>query len=168
MYLGTLTSVWKKKKKKIPLRRRFTEGIQAVLGFPDLKILKPCNTSWLSHECCVKATCTEVPLLLQTLSQLYKSSGDAEPYVTYSLWLLLMVYQEVISYRKFPVPKLKLFMQKKIADFSKLPFMLKCTLDHLNPIRENDASRSTAAETATSYFEFGHGITIKVSRGPAV
>ena len=27
-------------------------------------------------------------------------------------------------------------MQKKIADFSKLPFMLKNTLDHLNSIRE--------------------------------
>ena len=31
---------------------------------------------------------------------------------------------------------LNLFMQNKIADFSKLPFMLKSTLDHRNSIRE--------------------------------
>ena len=41
-----------------------------------------------------------------------------------------------------------LFMQKKIADFSKLPFMLKTTLDHLNSIRGCDASWCTEAETA--------------------
>ena len=35
---------------------------------------------------------------------------------------------------------LNLFIQKKIADFSKLPFMLKSTLDHLNSIRKSDAN----------------------------
>ena len=63
---------------------------------------------------------------------------------------------------------LKLFMPKKIADFSKIPFMLKSTLDYLNFIRKKDASWCTAARTAISNFEFGHGITIKVSRGPKV
>ena len=57
-------------------------------------------------------------------------------------------------------------MQKKLADFSKLPFMLKSTLDHLNSIREGDASWCTAAETAISNLETEHGITIKGSRGP--
>ena len=52
-------------------------------------------------------------------------------------WLVLMGYQAVISYQKFSVPLLSLFMQKKIADFSKLPFMLKSTLDYLNSIRES-------------------------------
>ena len=60
---------------------------------------------------------------------------------------------------------LKLFMWKKIADFSKLPFMLKSTLDHLNSIMEIDASWCTAAETAPSNLETEHGITIKGSRG---
>ena len=55
-------------------------------------------------------------------------------------------------------------MQKKIADFSKLPFMLKSTLDHLNSIRESDASWSTAAESGISNLETEHGITIKGSR----
>ena len=59
-------------------------------------------------------------------------------------------------------------MQKKIADFSKLPFMLKSKLDQLNSTRENDTSWCTAAETAISNLETEHGIKIKGSRGPTV
>ena len=55
-------------------------------------------------------------------------------------------------------------MQKKIADFSKLPFMLKSTLDHLNSIRGSDASWCSAAETDISNLETEQGITIKGSR----
>ena len=72
-------------------------------------------------------------------------------------------------YQKSQCPwSLKPFMQNKIADFSKFPFMLKSTLDHLNSIRESDASWCTAAETAISNFETEHGIRIKGSRGPTV
>ena len=85
-----------------------------------------------------------------------------------SFWLVLMVYQAVISYQKFSVPLLSLFMQKKIADFSKLPFMLKSTLDYLNSIRESDACWCTAAETAISNLETEHVIIIKGSWGPTV
>ena len=46
--------------------------------------------------------------------------------------------------------------------------MLKSTLDHLNSIRDSDASWCTAAETAISNLETEHGITIKGSRGPTV
>ena len=63
---------------------------------------------------------------------------------------------------------LNLFMQKKMADFSKLHFMLRSTLDHLNPTRKSDASWCTAAETATSNLETELGITIKGCRGPTV
>ena len=53
-------------------------GIQDVRCFPELKILKPSDAKWLSHEYFVKAICKKLPPLLQTLSQLYESSGDAE------------------------------------------------------------------------------------------
>ena len=78
----------------------------------------------------------------------------------------MLRHMVVISYQKFLVSLLlNLFMQKKIPDFSKLPIMLKGTLDHLNSISESDASRCTAAETAISNLETEHGITIKGSRG---
>ena len=47
--------------------------------------MKPSDTRWLSHEHCVKAICKELLPLLQTLSQLYESPGDAEAYGIYSL-----------------------------------------------------------------------------------
>ncbi len=56
-------------------------------------------------------------------------------------------------------------MQKKIADFSKLPYILKSTLDQLYSIRESDASWCTVGETAISNLETEHGITIKGSSG---
>ena len=46
--------------------------------------------------------------------------------------------------------------------------MLKSTLDHLNSIRESDASWCTAAETAISNLVTEHGIIINGSRGPTV
>ena len=66
--------------------------------------MKPSDTRWLSHERCVNAICKELPPLLQTLSQLYVSSGDAEAYGIYSFWLVLMVCHAVVSYMKFSVP----------------------------------------------------------------
>ena len=85
--------------------------------------------------------CKELPPLLQTLSQLY-DHGDAEAYGIYSFLASLdgvsssYLLLEVLSV----LALLNLFMQKKIADFSKFPVMLKNTLDHLNSIRESDAS----------------------------
>ena len=49
---------------------------------PELKIVKPSDTRWLLHEHCI---CKELPPLLQTLSELYESSGDAEAYGIYSI-----------------------------------------------------------------------------------
>ena len=112
--------------------------------------MKPSDTRWLSHERCVKAIFKKLPPLLQTLSQLYKSSGDVEAHGVHSLLANVncvsssYLLSEVLS----ALALLNLFMQKKIADFSKLPFMFKSTLDHLNSTRERDASWCTAAETA--------------------
>ena len=164
IFFVTMTSVWKlfyySSQKAEALK-----GIQAVLGFSELKIMKPNDNSCLSHERCIKVICKELPPLLQTLSQLYESSGDAEAYGIYSLLASVngvsssYLLSEVLS----DLALLNLFMQKKIADFSKLLFMLKSTLDLLNSIRESDTSWCTAAETAISNLE-----TIKGSRGPTV
>ena len=79
-----MTSIWKLFYYS-PQKAEALKGIQAVLGFPELKIVKPSDIRWLSHERCVKAICNELPPLLLTLSQLYESSGNAEVYGIYSL-----------------------------------------------------------------------------------
>ena len=87
----------------------------------------------------------------------------------YSLWASVngvsssYLLSEVLS----ALALLNFFIQKKIAEFSKLCFMLKSTLDHLNSIRKSNAIWCTAAETAVSNLA-EHGLTIKGSRGPTV
>ncbi len=60
--------------------------------------------------------------------KLYESSGDAEAYGIYSL-LACVPSSYLLSEVCSALALLNLFMQKKIADFSKLPFILKSTLD---------------------------------------
>ena len=104
--------------------------------------MKPSDTRWLSHEHYVKAICMALPPLLQTFPQLYESSGDAEAYGIYSLLTSVngvsssYLLSEVLS----AFALFNLFMHTKIAEFNKLPFMFKSTLEHLNFIRESDTS----------------------------
>ena len=106
-----------------------------VIGISELKIMKPSDTRWLSHERYVKVICKELPPLKQTFSQLYESSGDAEPNGIYSV-LAIVNGQLLLSEFLSPLALLTLFMLKNIADFRKLPFMLKSKYGHLNSIRE--------------------------------
>ena len=110
-------------------------GIQAVLGFSELKIVKLSDTRWLSHERCVKVIFKELSPLLKNLSQLYELSGDAELYGIYSVLAIVNGQLSSIRSSQFPC-SIKLFMLKNIADFRKLPFILKSTLCDLNSIRE--------------------------------
>ena len=72
-----------------PIEAEALNGIQAVLVFSELKIVKPSDTRWLSYERSVKVICKELPPLLQTLSHLYESSEDTEAYGIYSLWTIV-------------------------------------------------------------------------------
>ena len=67
MFFGTMTSVWKLFYYS-PHKAETLKGIQAVLCFPELKIIMSSDTRWLLHEPCVMAICKELPPLLQTLS----------------------------------------------------------------------------------------------------
>ena len=64
--------------------------------------MKPSDTRWLSHERCVKVIFKEMPLLLQTLSQLYESCGDAEAYGIYSLLAIVNCQLSPIRSSQFP------------------------------------------------------------------
>ena len=127
--------------------------------------MMPSDTRWLSHECCGKFARNYLHCCKPFYS--YMSYLEMLRHMVHTpFWLVLMVYQAVISSEVLSaLALLNLFMQKKIADFSKLPFMLKSILDHLNSIRESDVSWCTAAETAILNLETEHGITIKGSRG---
>ena len=58
------------------------KAIQAVLGFPKIKIVKPSDTRWLSHEQCVQFARN----FLVVEKTIYESSGDSEAIGISSLW----------------------------------------------------------------------------------
>ena len=68
--------------------------MQAVLNLPELKVIKPSNTRWLSHERCVRAILKELPALIITLQSIYDECGDAE---AYELALALRSYSGVVT-----------------------------------------------------------------------
>ena len=74
-----MTNLWKifyySPKKAETLRE-----IQIILNLPQLKVVMPSDTRWLSHERCVRAICKELPALIITLQQLNENSGDAEAF----------------------------------------------------------------------------------------
>ena len=57
-----------------PKKAEELKEVQSVLGLPELKIVKPSSTRWLSHECCMKAIRKELPALILTLQDLYETS----------------------------------------------------------------------------------------------
>ena len=94
---------------------------------PELKVVKPSDTQWLSHERCVKAIRKELPALIITLHKRYDDSGDAE---AYGLALALSAYSGVATINLLSVvldllTKLNCFMQRKATDLSSLPIILK-------------------------------------------
>ncbi len=74
---GMITSLWKLFF-YFPATAEKLKEVQAILNLPELKIVKPSSTRWLSKECCMKAICKELPAIILTLHQLYEASGDAE------------------------------------------------------------------------------------------
>ena len=76
---GTMASLWKLFYYS-PKKAEALKAVQSALSLPELKVVKPSSTRWLSHERCVKAILKDLPALIITLHQLYEDSGDAEAY----------------------------------------------------------------------------------------
>ena len=117
---GVMANLWKlffyspKKAEKL-------KELQSVLGLPELKIVKPSSTRWLSHERCMKAIRKELPALILTLQDLYETSGDAEAFGIQKILSSFGGVTAVILLGEISnlLASLNCFMQKKAADFSR-------------------------------------------------
>ena len=76
---GMMRNLWKLFNYS-PKKAETLKEIQMILHLPQLKVVKPSDTRWLSHERCVQAICKELPALIITLQQLHESFGDAEAF----------------------------------------------------------------------------------------
>ena len=63
---GTMGNIWKLFFYS-PKKAESLKAVQYVLKLPELKIVKPSDTRWLSHERCVRAIYRELPALIVTI-----------------------------------------------------------------------------------------------------
>ncbi len=160
---GTMTSLWKMFYYS-PKKAQALRNIQSILSLPELKVVKPSDTRWLSHERCVRAILKELPALIITLHQLYEESGDAE---AYGLALILTSYPGVatiilLSALLDLLAKLNnCFMQRKAADFSKLPIILRSIVDEIKHLKDPGSEWCSIVESTVEMLETEHSITVK-------
>ena len=143
---GTTESLWKLFYYS-PKKAEVLKDVQNVLGLPELKVVKPSSTRWLSHEKCIRAIRKEFASLVITLDNLYENSGDAEAYglslvlTSYSGIATIFLLSAVLDF----LAKLNCFMQRKATDFSRLPIVLDgvmCELKDLKKMKQSGAIKS--------------------------
>ena len=137
---GTMTNLWKLFHYS-PKKAEMLKHVQAVLNLPELKVTKPSDTRWLSHERCLRAILKELPALIITLHSLYNDSGDAEAYCialalgSFSGVASLVLRSTVLDL----LAKLNCFMQRKATDFSPLPIVLESIVSELKALKQDRA-----------------------------
>ena len=141
---GTMGNIWKlffySPKKAVSLK-----AVQSVLKLPELKIVKPSDTRWLSHERSVRPIYRELPALIVTLQQLYETSGDAE---AYGIGALLATYIGVASI---------MFLSEVLVI---LPILLKMTTDQLDHLKDERSEWLGLVESEISLLKEKYDITL--------
>ncbi len=124
--------------------------------------MKPSDTRWLSHEHCIRAIYREFPALIITLQQLYEASGDAETYGLSAVLASFTGIESVVFLCEVLdiLARMNAIMQRKHADFSKLPVILKATTDQLEHLKDEKSEWLISVESQISQLKEKHGITL--------
>ena len=136
---GAMTNLWKLFYYS-PNKAEALKVVQSVLSLPELKVVKPSSTRWISPEQCLRAIRKDLPALIITLQQLYQKSGDAE---VYGISLVLNSSSGIASIFLFLSEVLDLlaglscYMQRQTANFSRLPLILESILEELDEPKED-------------------------------
>ena len=164
-FFGMMTSMWKLFYYS-PKKAELLKEVQAVLNLPELKIVKPSETRWLSHERCARAICKELPALIKTCQQLHESGGDAE---AYGLSVLLaskpVIYGLVLLSEVLDIlAKFNATMQSKSIDISRISSLLQVFLAELEGLREATAEWCSKATSLTLQLEKEYNLTLSDRR----
>ena len=150
--VGTLLTIWKafyySPKKAVKLAE-----IQAVLNAPELKMVKPSDTRWLSRERAVHAVRRSLPTLVTTFEEIYNEMGDAE---AHRIATLLTKYNTVayiymLSDVLHTVSKLQGSLQGKEVDLA----MVESTLDRLKELKEDTNTTTWFKDLFTDNMQLG-------------
>ena len=111
----------------IPPKSRKDAEIQAVLNAPELKMVKPSDTRWLSRERAVRVVCRSLPALVTIFEEIYNGTGSAK---AHGIATLLTKYNTVacismLSDTLYTVAKLQGSLQGKEVDLASVPGMVE-------------------------------------------
>ena len=135
------------------------QEVQSLLKLSEFKMVKPCDTTWLSHECFVWNINQDLLALIITLQQLYMS-GDAE---AYGLITLLYTYTGVVSVILLSEvldihTRMNASMQRKLADFSELSVFQKVMTDQVEHRRKKKCEWLSSEESKKYMLKEKHDI----------
>ena len=131
----TLTTLWKFFRNS-PKRCQNLKEIQKVLNLPELKIVKPSDTRWLSHEKCVSTVKKCYGVIVSALESIYLESHEPEalgiskilskPSTLFAIYLLDYILPQV--------SKLSKTLQKENLDLSIISSLVDATLHTLEDV----------------------------------
>ena len=163
-FFGMLLSLWKLFYYS-PQKAEKLKEVQSVLNLPELKVIKPSSTRWLSHERCIRAIRKEPPAIILTLQELYERNGDAEAFGVQSIVssfegvATVIILSEILNL----VATFNCFMQRKATDFSRLKVILDSALDQLKALKDDDADWCSEVESTVEGLESEYDITVCAS-----
>ena len=116
-----------------PKKAAVLREIQAALAHPQLKMLKPGDTRWLSHRNSVHAIRRSFSPLVVALESIYEEQGDAK---AFGLAKLVRSYNFIAAVSMLcdaldPVARLCTALQAKTLDFAELSFLVDACIADL-------------------------------------
>ena len=61
-----------------PKRAECLKEVQLVLDLPEVKTIKPSDTRWLAHKCCVKTVKGSYSAIVNALNNIYEQTHEPE------------------------------------------------------------------------------------------
>ena len=162
---GMMSNVWKLFYYS-PKKAETLKEVQSALRLPELQIVKPSDTRWLSHERCMRAIKKELPALIVTLQQLYQATGDAEAFGLSALLSSYAVVSGIIFLAEVLdiLAKINVAMQRKIIDFSKVPSFVKILVDELRSLKSEESEWCSTVQSTIIKLEEEYDIVVGAQR----
>ena len=121
----TLTTLWKHFHNS-PKRAECLKEVQSILELPEMKVIKPSDTRWLSHERCVKAVKASYSAIVITIGQIYETIHEPEALGIHGALCKLSTIAAIylLDFTLPQVAKLSKALQTEQLDLSLIPPLL--------------------------------------------
>ena len=129
----TLTTLWKHFHNS-PKQAECLKEVQSVLELPEMKVIKPSDTRWLSHERCVKAVKASYSAIVITIDQIYETTHEPEALRIHGALCKLSTIAAIylLDFTLPQVAKLSKALQTEQLDLSLISSLADATVQSLD------------------------------------